>query len=261
MADKLPALHFYVQDYLADTRFLSNELKGFYVDLLCYMHKSSRRGYLNQANGQPYSPEDLAMMTGTSADRAAHLLLALINSEVISATHQGIPFSRRMVRDEKKRQTGIKFGIKGGNPTLKGRVKGGGYPFSEDENETVKGSSSSGKRGGGGKPKTPMPDDWQPTPETLDWCAQNNLPDPNYQRLQFVAYWQEKRERRADWQLTFRKWMTSPYRKDRPNGQQSHESAADRNGRRLREEVAKIAAGAGAAGDREVLPLLPQAHA
>jgi hypothetical protein len=135
MSDKLPALHFYVQDYLADTRFLSNESKGFYVDLLCYMHKSSRRGYLNQANGQPYSPEDLGMMTGTSADRAAHLLLGLINSEVISATHQGIPFSRRMVRDEKKRQDGIKFGKKGGNPNLKGRVKGGGYPDSEDENE------------------------------------------------------------------------------------------------------------------------------
>jgi hypothetical protein len=145
MSDKLPALHFYVQDYLADTRFLTNEQKGFYVDLLCYMHKSSRRGYLNQANGQPYSPEDLAMMTGTTADRAAHLLLGLINSEVISATQQGIPFSRRMVRDEKKRQFGIKFGKKGGNPTLKGRDKGGGYPSPEDEDE---GSSGGDERGG-----------------------------------------------------------------------------------------------------------------
>lgn len=148
MADKLPALHFYVQDYLADTRALSNELKGFYVDLLCYMHKSSRRGYLNQANGQPYSPADLGMMTGTTADRAAHLLEGLLNSEVISATHQGIPYSRRMVRDEKIRLESKKNGKKGGNPTLKTGVNPPGYPFPEDENEDEKlgGNAKGGKK-------------------------------------------------------------------------------------------------------------------
>jgi hypothetical protein len=149
MSDKLPALHFYVQDYLADTRFLSNESKGFYVDLLCYMHKSSRRGYLNQANGQPYSPEDLGMMTGTSADRAAHLLLGLINSEVISATHQGIPFSRRMVRDEKKRQDGIKFGKKALKKTPPGHPGGPPPGSSEDENEDSSSRSSGGDARGG----------------------------------------------------------------------------------------------------------------
>jgi hypothetical protein len=135
MTEKLPALHFYVQDYLADTRCLSNELKGFYVDILCYMHKASRRGYLSHPTGNPYSPQQLAAMTGCSADEASRLLQALLNSEVISATHQGVPFSRRMVRDEKKRQLGIKFGKKGGNPTLKGTLKGDRYPIPEDENE------------------------------------------------------------------------------------------------------------------------------
>jgi hypothetical protein len=151
---KLPALHFYVQDYLADTRALSNELKGFYVDLLCYMHKSSRRGYLNQANGKPYSPEDLGMMTGTTAERAAHLLLGLINSEVISATHQGIPFSRRMVRDEKKRLEGIRNGKRGGNPTLKKGVNPPGYPFTEDEDERSSSSSPGGDPRGGLRVRT-----------------------------------------------------------------------------------------------------------
>lgn len=163
MADKLPALHFYVQDYLADTRALSNEMKGFYVDLLCYMHKSSRRGYLNQANGQPYSPQDLGMMTGTSADRAAHLLQALMNSEVISATHQGIPYSRRMVRDEKKRLEGIKNGKRGGNPSLKKGVNPLGYPSPEDEDEGSSSPSSGGDpRGGESRPLTAKDEFWGP---------------------------------------------------------------------------------------------------
>jgi hypothetical protein len=109
-------------------------------------------------------------------------------------------------------------------------------------------------------PKTLIPADWKPTPETLAWCAEHRLPEPDFQVLPFVTYWQGRGEARADWQATFRNWMTSPYRKDRPHGQQ-HESAAERNGRRFREELGKIAAGIGAAGADEVLPELPQANA
>jgi hypothetical protein len=137
MVDKLPALHLYVQDYLSDTRSLTNEVKGFYVDLLCYMHKSSRRGYYQQPNGNPYSLEQISAMTGCSTDEASRLLRFLIDSEVISATNSGIPFSRRMVRDEKKRLLCKKAGRLGGNPTLKGQVKGGAYPSSEDEDKDL----------------------------------------------------------------------------------------------------------------------------
>lgn len=118
MSDKLPALHLYVQDYLADTRPLSNELKGFYMDVLCYMHKSSRRGFLLQPNGNPYSFEQLGKMTGCSSDEASRLIQDLLSSEVISATPKGIPYSRRMVRDEKARIEYQKAGRKGGNPDL-----------------------------------------------------------------------------------------------------------------------------------------------
>lgn len=149
MIDKLPALHFYVQDYLADTRSLSNETKGFYVDLLCYMHKSSRRGFLQQPNGNPYSPVQLGTMTGCSADEASRLLRDLLSSEVISATPKGIPYSRRMVRDEKKRVLCKRAGLKGGNPTLKGQLKGGGYPSPEDEDKDLNSSDLGGDARGG----------------------------------------------------------------------------------------------------------------
>lgn len=109
--------------------------------------------------------------------------------------------------------------------------------------------------------KTLIPGDWAPSQETVDWCAQHRLPDPDFQRLPFVTYWQGRGEARADWQATFRNWMTSPYRKDRPNGHQQNESAAQRNGRRFTEELGKIAAGIGAPGGHEVLLELPEADA
>ncbi len=153
MSDKLPALHFYVQDYLADTRMLSNEAKGFYVDLLCYMHKSSRRGYYQQPNGNPYTPEQTGLMVGCSADEASRLLRLLLDSGVISATQSGVPYSRRMVRDEKKRLLCKKAGRLGGNPTLKGRVNPPGYPSPEDEDKDLLSPSSGGDPRGGPPPR------------------------------------------------------------------------------------------------------------
>jgi hypothetical protein len=49
--------------------------------------------------------------------------------------------------------------------------------------------------------------------------------------------------------------------KEEFNARQGNESAAQRNGRRFREELGKIAAGIGAGGDHEILPLLPQTDA
>jgi hypothetical protein len=152
MSDKLPALHFYVQDYLADTRSLSNELKGFYVDLLCYMHKSSRRGYLQQPSGNPYSLQQLAVMTGCSTDEASRLYAELIACQVISATPKGIAYSRRMVRDEQKRLIGQKFGRMRGKKDPEGHPEGVPIGFSEDEDE--KDLKRKGGGAGGGKTKS-----------------------------------------------------------------------------------------------------------
>jgi uncharacterized protein YdaU (DUF1376 family) len=110
-------------------------------------------------------------------------------------------------------------------------------------------------------PKTLIADDWQPTAETLAWCAAQRLPEPDYQRPMFINHFKGKGEARADWDSSFRNWMLSPYRKDRNHGHTGNESAAQRNGRRFSEELGKIAAGIGAVGDHEVLPVLPQADA
>ena len=254
MADKLPALHFYVQDYLADTRSLSNDAKGFYVDLLCYMHKSSRRGYYQQPNGNPYSPEQIGSMTGCSADEASRLLRFLIDSEVISATSKGITYSRRMVRDEKKRLLCKRAGLLGGNPTLKGQVKGGAYGSPEDEDKDLKSSDLGGDARGGKRPSVRGtlarvdaenlllarrdPDNLQatrslikrfakPTLEEVEaYCKERNngIHPQDWYDIQVSRGWKVGKNQTpmADWKATIRTWENN--RKERQAAQPQAEN-------------------------------------
>jgi hypothetical protein len=100
-----------------------------WTDMLCLMFESSRRGYLQQANGQPLTYLQLARMTGCTSDEAAHLVQELADAGVCSRTEHGLIYSRRLVRDEHKRELCREAGKKGGNPnlldsTLKGVPKG-----------------------------------------------------------------------------------------------------------------------------------------
>lgn len=125
MSDKLPAYQFYPADWLSDPalRSVGYAARGLWKDCMCLMHKSERRGYL-QLNGRPVSPEQIARMTGGSADEVVHLLQELKSAGVSSASEDGILFSRRMVADEHKRKLCADAGKRGGNPTLKGHSKG-----------------------------------------------------------------------------------------------------------------------------------------
>ena len=121
---KLPYLNLFTGDYIRDTRILSPETRGIWMDLLCLMHDSDRRGYLVR-NDQPYSVEELARFCTTSAATVTLALQELINSGVASCIGtQQVLISRRMVRDEQKRRKCVVAGKKGGNPALKGGDKG-----------------------------------------------------------------------------------------------------------------------------------------
>ena len=95
--------------------------------MLCLMHESPRRGYLQHVNGGPVSPEQLGRMTGCQPDRVAVLLSELESVGVFSRAERDVIFNRRMARDENKRALCQEAGKLGGNPalTLKGGVKGG----------------------------------------------------------------------------------------------------------------------------------------
>lgn len=132
---KLPAMQFYPGDWLKDPnlRGVSLAAKGLWIDMLCLMHESDRRGYLLN-NGKPITQDKLARMTGSSSEEVSQCLGELEDSGVFSCTPHGCIYSRRMVRDEERRQRAIEHGRRGGNPALKntpgddedkGGVKGG----------------------------------------------------------------------------------------------------------------------------------------
>lgn len=103
--------------------------------MLCLMHESVRRGYLQHATGKPVTAEQLARMTGCSTDEVSRLLQELSDSGVFSCTEHGVIYSRRIVKEEKKRELCSQAGKRGGgNPTFgsnhKGQTKGvfNGFP-------------------------------------------------------------------------------------------------------------------------------------
>lgn len=117
----------YTGDVLADEQLKSCSLaaRGFFLYLLSLMHRSVRRGYLCQANGQPWTLDQLARMTGCSTQEAAHLRQELLTSGVFSATDDGkeILYSRRMVRETDISEKKAENGRKGGFATAKSAAK------------------------------------------------------------------------------------------------------------------------------------------
>lgn len=146
---KRPAFQFYPGDWLRDpgVRSISFAARGLWTDMLCLMHESDRRGYL-QLNGKPVNAEQLARMTGGSTDDVSRLLQELDDSGVFSRSEHGIIYSRRMVRDERKREKCVEAGKRGGNPTLKGHPKG--RPKGESNRKLTPSSSTSVNEGSGG---------------------------------------------------------------------------------------------------------------
>ncbi len=101
----MPAFQFYPGDWMKDPslRACSAAARGLWMDMLCLMFESDRRGFLQAPNGKPYSPDQLARMTGCSPDEVSHLLAELETSGVFSRTKNGTIFSRRLKRDEELR--------------------------------------------------------------------------------------------------------------------------------------------------------------
>ena len=117
---KQPAMLFYPGDWMKDPalRSVSVSARGLWIDLLCLMHESPRRGYLQHATGKPVTAEQIARMTGCSTDEVSRLLQELEYSGVFSCTEHGVIYSRRIVRDESIREKRREAGRKGGNPRL-----------------------------------------------------------------------------------------------------------------------------------------------
>src|SRR5215471_7345523 len=129
-------------------------MRAIWLDMLCLMHDSDRRGYLSR-NDSPLSPEQIAAFCGCSAAEVTLASRVLIDSGVASCTEHGILYCRRMVRDERKRNLCSEAGRKGGgNPalqtTFKGRSKGGYRGTLDIDNGKDPPSGETGRGGAGG---------------------------------------------------------------------------------------------------------------
>lgn len=148
---RLPSLQFYPGDWMKDPglRACSLSARGLWIDLLCLMFESPRRGYLQLASGKAMTAEHVARSTGCSTDDASRLLQELTDSGVASYSDTEGYYSRRLVRDERKRQLCAEAGKKGGNPTLirhpKGESKGSANPPPTPSSSSSSSSSPSDK--------------------------------------------------------------------------------------------------------------------
>ncbi len=117
---KNPAFQFYPGDWMKDPqlRAVSSACRGLWIDMLCLMWESARRGFLVHPTGRAVTTEQLARMTGNSADDTAGMLQELEDCGVCSRTGDGILYSRRLERDERIRQVRSDAGKLGGNPSL-----------------------------------------------------------------------------------------------------------------------------------------------
>lgn len=87
--------------------------RGLWFDALCLMWESSKRGYLQHANGQPMTPAQLARAVGASAEQVEALLGELEAADVFSRTEAGVIYSRRMTRDAAPKPSRRKAEIEG----------------------------------------------------------------------------------------------------------------------------------------------------
>ena len=114
-----PWLKFYPADWQADQalRLCSLAARGLWVECMCIMHRAVPYGHL-VVNGQSVTAAQLAVLAGTLPDQIPDLLGELETAGVFSRTRQGVVYSRRMTRDDKKARVARKNGKSGGNPKL-----------------------------------------------------------------------------------------------------------------------------------------------
>ena len=169
---KRPSFQFYPGDWLQDAplRSCSIGARGLWADMLCLMHQGSPYGYL-KVGGKVILPANLARMCGVTPEEAEGYLEELETAEVFSRDAEGCIFSRRMVRDEKIRESRAAGGIKGGNPALMKRREGSDkVNLAANLPPTPSSSSSSSS-------STPIPPAAAAAPSPGRRKRKDNLPD------------------------------------------------------------------------------------
>jgi hypothetical protein len=115
---KDPWFKFYPADWQNDIKLQSCSLaaQGLLIKLMCFMHQSTRPGYL-LINGQKPNKTQTKRITNCHQNEYKTKLKELINAGVLIELDDMI-VCPRMVKDQAVRDANREAGKKGGNPTL-----------------------------------------------------------------------------------------------------------------------------------------------
>lgn len=201
---KRPSFQFYPSDWLRDTalRSCSVGARGFWMDLLCFMHEGNPYGVL-KVGDKVILPVNLAGMVGATLQEVDGWIVELESARVFDRGDNGEIMSRRMIRDENLRTVRAEGGKKGGNPALIASGKVNLAPNLDNETEvkqkpTPSSSSSSSKFS-------------KPTASEVDEYGATLVP-PFNRGGEFVDHyeangWKVGKTSMKDWRAAVRTWQ------------------------------------------------------
>ena len=225
---KLPWLKFYPGDWRADPalRVCSLAARGLWLEMLGVMHEAAPRCHL-LVKGRQVTVKQLAVLTGSSVEECSRLSEELEFAGVFDRRKNGVIVSRRMEKDGHLARKNRENGKKGGNPTLCNNAEKNEPDNPPDKAKKLEARSQIKKETSSQKKETArgsrLPDDWEPNPQTIDWCL-NELGWRPFQIESTVQifrdYWHAEagqRARKLDWDKTFKNWCRREG-KAKPNG-------------------------------------------
>lgn len=129
-----PWSKFFWNDWDTDPnlRLCSMAAQGLWMRLLCIAARSEGKVLINSA---PPSPEQIAKLCGEEPGNIAAWLDELGRNGVFSRDRNGVIYSRRMIRDEKKSKIARQNGKLGGSPIL-GKHNGNSPSVNPQDNPT-----------------------------------------------------------------------------------------------------------------------------
>lgn len=122
---KNPPMPFDTRDWLKcpELRTVAPDVRGLWMDMLCYMWDSPEIGVMVAPNGVPYSQADIIRIVGLDSQGSTAWLDTLIEAGVCGVRSDGAIYCRRMVRDADLRAKRAEAGRKGGK-TARSKERG-----------------------------------------------------------------------------------------------------------------------------------------
>ncbi len=116
---KIQMMPFDTSDWLRcpELKVLPPDIRGLWMDMLCYMWESVERGVMVKPTGDIYTQDEIVRMLGKDASGSDTWLDRLIIGGVCGVRADGAIYSRRMVRSAEISQKRREAGIKGGSTT------------------------------------------------------------------------------------------------------------------------------------------------